>query len=116
MTQLAIGVAALNHDSKFAAAYERGIPKTEYWIYALEDSLDLVAKLPILAARIYSNVYGDGAALPALDKDADLVGMFYIYIPHSSVTTLVTYCFPETDGGSIQGTMSSCLGTATTTA
>ncbi|GJJ12088.1 hypothetical protein Clacol_006329 [Clathrus columnatus] len=75
MTQLAIGVAALNHDSKFAAAYERGIPKTEYWIHALEDSLDLVAKLPALAARIYSNVYHDGRALPSLDKDADLVGM-----------------------------------------
>jgi citrate synthase len=74
MTQLAIGVSALNHDSKFAAAYERGIPKTEYWTYALEDSLDLIAKLPALAARIYSNVYRNGAAVPALDKDADLVG------------------------------------------
>ena len=94
MTQLAIGVAALNHDSKFAAAYERGMPKTEYWIYALEDSLDLVAKLPALAARIYSNVYRDGAAIPTLDKDADLVGA-------DSCLTVVSIHLLKTDGGSI---------------
>lgn len=75
MTQLSIGVAALNHDSKFAAAYERGIPKTEYWIHAFEDSLDLLAKLPVLAARIYSNVYRNGDSSSAIDKDTDLVGM-----------------------------------------
>ena len=74
MTQLAIGVSALNHDSKFVAAYDRGIPKSEYWTHALEDSLDLIAKLPALAARIYTNVYRNGAALPAINKDADVVG------------------------------------------
>ncbi|KAK7693369.1 hypothetical protein QCA50_002937 [Cerrena zonata] len=31
MTQLGMGVAALNHDSAFAAAYEKGIKKAEYW-------------------------------------------------------------------------------------
>lgn len=75
MTQLSIGVAALNHDSKFATAYERGIPKTEYWIHAFEDSLDLLAKLPVLAARIYSNVYRNGNLSSVIDKDTDLVGM-----------------------------------------
>lgn len=78
MTQLAIGVSALNHDSKFVAAYDQGIPKSEYWTHALEDSLDLIAKLPSLAARIYSNVYRDGAALPPIDKDMDVVGKLYV--------------------------------------
>jgi citrate synthase len=75
MTQLGMGVAALNHDSKFAAAYERGVKKTEYWTYTLEDSLDLVAKLPALAARIYRNAYHPGKAIPGINKDLDLVGM-----------------------------------------
>src|ERR1700733_13283953 len=52
MTQLGIGVAALNHDSAFQAAYEKGMKKTEYWIHALDDCIDLVAKLPALAARL----------------------------------------------------------------
>lgn len=74
MTQLSIAVSALNHDSKFVAAYERGIPKSEYWISALEDSLDLIAKLPALAAKIYLNVYRNGAPVPAINKDIDVVG------------------------------------------
>jgi citrate synthase len=74
MTQLGMGVAALNHDSKFAAAYEKGIKKTEYWTYALQDSLDLIARLPALAARIYRNVYHPGKEIPAIDKEQDLVG------------------------------------------
>ena len=77
MTQLSIGVSALNHDSKFVAAYEQGIPKSDYWTHALEDSLDLIAKLPALAARIYANLYRGGAALPAIDKDVDVVGRCY---------------------------------------
>ncbi len=74
MTQLGMGVAALNHESKFQAAYERGIKKNEYWQYALEDSLDLLARLPALAARIYRNVYNPGQPLPKVNKDLDLVG------------------------------------------
>jgi hypothetical protein len=72
---MSIGVAALNHDSKFAAAYEKGIKKAEYWHYALEDALDLIAKLPSLAARIFTNVYKNGQALPTTSKDLDLIGM-----------------------------------------
>lgn len=32
--------------SKFAAAYQKGVHKKEYWKYTLEDILDLWAKLP----------------------------------------------------------------------
>lgn len=74
MTQLGIGVAALNHDSSFQAAYEKGIKKTEYWAHTLDDCINLIARLPALAARIYRNVYRPGTDIPAIDKDLDLVG------------------------------------------
>lgn len=74
MTQLAIGVAALNKESKFAAAYEKGIKKTEYWDPTFEDSIDLMAKLPALAARIYRNAYFPDKQIPAIDHNLDLVG------------------------------------------
>jgi len=77
MTQLGMGVAALNHDSKFVQAYNKGVPKLDYWIYALEDSVDLLAKLPALAARIYRNVHHPDLKLPsALDQNQDLVGNY----------------------------------------
>ncbi|KAH8833818.1 citrate synthase [Flagelloscypha sp. PMI_526] len=76
MTQLGMGVAALNHDSAFQAAYEKGIKKTEYWTYTLEDSLNLIAQLPALAARIYRNVYKNGTQVAEINKDLDLVGNY----------------------------------------
>lgn len=77
MTQLSMGVAALNSTSAFAAAYETGMKKSEYWKPTLEDSLALIARLPALAARIYNNVYRKGASLPAINKDLDLVGTYF---------------------------------------
>ncbi|ANB15629.1 citrate (Si)-synthase CIT1 [Sugiyamaella lignohabitans] len=72
MTQFSIAVSALNHDSKFAKAYERGIPKSEYWEYTFDDVIDLIAKLPQIAAKIYQNTYLGGGRLPgAIDANAD---------------------------------------------
>ncbi|KAG8754389.1 hypothetical protein FRC14_005112 [Serendipita sp. 396] len=83
MTQFGIAVASLNRNSKFAAAYEKGIKKTEYWTYTLEDSLDLIAKLPSIAARIYYNVRNPGKAGSsdssyslAINPKLDLVGNY----------------------------------------
>lgn len=74
MTQMGMAVAALNQESKFAAAYEKGVKKTEYWTYTLEDSLSLIAKLPALAARIYRNSFYPGKEIAPLKADQDLVG------------------------------------------
>merc|ERR1712039_378460 len=49
--------------------------KGEYWKYALEDSLTLVAKIPILAARIFRNVFFDGKHIPA-DPSLDWAGNY----------------------------------------
>jgi len=64
MTQLATAVAALNYNSKFAKAYEKGLNKADYWEPTFDDSIDLLAKLPTIAAKIYQNSYRGGGALP----------------------------------------------------
>jgi len=70
MAQLSLAVTALEHESEFAKAYAKGINKKEYWAYTFEDSMNLIAKLPTIAAKIYRNIYKDGkvAAVQA-DKD-----------------------------------------------
>jgi len=78
MTQLGMGVAALNHDSFFQAAYEKGVKKSEYWSHTFEDCMNLLARLPALAARIYRNVYKPGTDLAPIDKNSDLVGELVI--------------------------------------
>lgn len=54
MSQFSTGVLALQHHSKFAAAYAAGkANKHNYWELALDDSLDCIARSPIVAAMIY---------------------------------------------------------------
>ncbi|KAJ2033825.1 citrate (Si)-synthase, partial [Coemansia sp. S2] len=60
MSQLSLAVNALQHDSQFAKAYHAGINRKDYWDPVFEDSLDLLAKLPLVASRIYRNVFKDG--------------------------------------------------------
>lgn len=76
MTQFAAATAALNHDSAFSAAYTKGIKKAEYWSPTFDDSIDLIAKLPAVAARIYYNVHGKGDGKQAIDPNLDLIGNF----------------------------------------
>ncbi|WWC61672.1 citrate synthase, mitochondrial [Kwoniella dejecticola CBS 10117] len=70
MTQFSIAVNALNHDSAFAKAYSNGVHKREYWKTTFDDSMDLIAKLPNIAGRIFRNVFGDGK-LPSIDANKD---------------------------------------------
>jgi len=56
MTLLSQAVLALQPDSVFAEKYH-SMNKTEYWEAALEDSLNLTAKLPLIAAFIYRMKY-----------------------------------------------------------
>ena len=66
MTQLAVGVALLQRDSQFARQYEAGtLSKAEYWAPTYDDSITLVANLPLLAGAVYSNVLGREAGAGA---------------------------------------------------
>lgn len=71
MSQLSISVTALNHDSKFARAYANGVHKSKHWESVYEDSMDLIAKLPVIAAIIYQNAYKNGQNIKSIDRDAD---------------------------------------------
>ena len=51
-------------DSCFAQAYAKGFPKKDYWDPIYEDSMNLIAKLPGIAALIYRNTYFGGNKIP----------------------------------------------------
>lgn len=91
MTQFSSAVASLNHDSKFADAYNRGVKKTEYWQPTLEDSLDLIAKLPSIASRIYFNVYGKGDGKQVIDPSRDLIENFSHQLGYGDKEGLTDY-------------------------
>ena len=45
-------------------------------MHSLEDSMDLIAKLPVIAALIYNNLYRDGMNVCAIDPNLDWSGNF----------------------------------------
>ena len=57
MILLTQAVMSLGVNSSFAKKYKEGMKKDAYWEPALEDSLDLTAKLPVIAAFIYRYKY-----------------------------------------------------------
>lgn len=60
MTMFTVAVMALQTESVFAKAYADGMSKKEYWSYMYEDSLNLIARLPRIAAYIYRRKYKNG--------------------------------------------------------
>merc|ERR1711939_800329 len=70
MTQFSLGLQACQTESKFAKAYSDGVHKTKYWESTYEDAMDLIAKLPPIAAAIYRNTFYDGSIAP-INADLD---------------------------------------------
>jgi citrate synthase len=60
MTQFVVGIMALQTESNFAKAYAKGINKKDYWEYVFDDTMDLIARLPRIAAYIYRRKYKNG--------------------------------------------------------
>ncbi|PNF41146.1 putative citrate synthase 1, mitochondrial [Cryptotermes secundus] len=71
MSQFSSAITALNSESRFAEAYSSGVHKSKYWEYVYEDAMDLIAKLPVVAATIYRNTYRDGKGVGAIDTSKD---------------------------------------------
>jgi len=76
MAQFSAAITALNSESKFAKAYSEGVPKAKYWEYCFEDSMNLIAKLPTVAAIIYRNLYREGSSISSIDPSLDISANF----------------------------------------
>ncbi len=64
MTLFSLAILAMQGESHFTEAYDQGLSKEEYWIPTLEDSLDLTARAPAIAAFIYNYKFRDGQVIP----------------------------------------------------
>jgi citrate synthase len=57
MTQFVVGIMALQNESQFSKRYAAGMSKKDYWDVLFDDSMDLIARLPRIAAYIYRRKY-----------------------------------------------------------
>ena len=64
MAMLNTAILVMENESQFRKRYAEGMAKTDYWEPALEDSLNLLAVLPEIAAGLYRLRYDKGARIP----------------------------------------------------
>ncbi len=78
MTQFTIGIMAMQSESVFARRYAEGLAKSDYWDAVYEDSMNLIARLPRVAAYIYRRAFKDGQHIEpdtSLDYSANYAHM-----------------------------------------
>jgi len=116
MTQFAMAILALQRDSKFTHKYRAGMPKADYWDPMYEDVMDLLAKLPEIAARIYRRSYKGGhyiAPDPKLDWAANQAHMLGIDKPEFyDLMRLYLVIHSDHEGGNVSAHTCHLVGSA----
>ena len=75
MTQFVIGIMALQSECIFTKKYAEGVSKKDYWGYIYEDSMNLIARLPAVAAYVYRHKYKGGVSVSPI-HELDWAGNF----------------------------------------
>lgn len=118
MTQLAMGLLALQPGSKFGQKYRSGtLARKDYWIYTLEDALTLTGQIVPLSARIFRNVFFDGKHIPA-DTSLDWAGNYAQMLgvndseDFKDITRLYLMLHADHEGGNVSAHTTHLVGSA----
>merc|ERR1719207_355601 len=91
--------------------------KTDYWKATLQDSLNIVAKIPIVSARIFRNVFFDGKHIPT-DTSLDWAGNYANMLgvndseAFKDVTRLYLMLHADHEGGNVSAHTTHLVGSA----
>ena len=75
MTQFSTGIISMATDSIFQKAHRKGLNKNDYWDTTYEDVMNLIARLPVIAAYIYRRSFKDGTFIEP-DRNLDWAANF----------------------------------------
>ena len=116
MTQFSIAILSLRNESEFTKSYRNGMNKSQYWDPTFEDALNLIAKLPRIAAYIYRRNYHNEdyiSPLPNLDWSANFAHM--LGFSNSEFTDLIRLYMTihsDHEGGNVSAHTSHLVGSA----
>ncbi len=118
MVMFDTGILVMERESVFRKQYTEGMKKADYWMPTLEDSLDLIARLPGLAAGVYRLRFKKGDRIP-LKKDLDWAGnyarMLGIKDPDgrfANLMRLYLVLHSDHEGGNVSAHTCHCVGSA----
>ena len=122
MCMLATAVLVMERDSKFRQWYDRGMQREDYWRAMLGDSLNILAKLPVIAAGIYRMRYNHGNAMHwthGLDFAANYANMLGIADPMGTFAKLMRLYLnfhADHEGGNVSANACHTVGSALSSA
>jgi citrate synthase len=104
MAMLSGAVVVMQRESLFARCYNEGMSKKDYWDPMYEDSCNLLAKLPAIAAFIYRMKYKDDTPIasdPDLDFGGDFAHMMGIAPPYDDVARMYFILHADHESGNV---------------
>jgi len=118
MCMLDTAILVMERESKFREGYSEGAKREDYWKFMLEDSLDLLAKLPGIAAGIYRMRFNKGRRIsykPELDWSENYARMLGVKDPNGEFADcirlyLVLHC--DHEGGNVSAHTCHVVGSA----
>ncbi len=116
MTLFSAAVLALQTESVFANAYKKGIAKKDYWDPMYEDVMNLIARLPRVAAYIYRRLYKNDIHIepdPKLDWAANFAHMLgYDDFDVKRLMRLYLTIHADHEGGNVSAHATHLVGSA----
>ncbi|MGZ3706220.1 MAG: citrate (Si)-synthase, eukaryotic, partial [Bdellovibrionota bacterium] len=116
MTQVMTGILCMQTDSVFAKKYAEGANKKDYWSFVYEDSMNMIASLPQVAAYVYRRKYHGGKTIapdPQLDWGANFAHMLgYDNQGFQELMRLYMTIHADHEGGNVSAHTSHLVGSA----
>jgi citrate synthase len=118
MAMLNTAILVMEKESVFRKWYDKGMTKDQYWIPTLEDALQLLAKLPGIAAGVYRIRFNKGDLIPytpGLDWGGNYANMLGLPDPDGSFAKLMRlylhfHC--DHEGGNVSANTCHTVGSA----
>jgi citrate synthase len=104
MTMFSAGILAMQRDSVYARRYAEGMKKTDYWDPTYEDAMNLLARLPTLAAYIYRMKYKGDVIIPSdpkLDWGGNFAHMLGQVKPYDDVARMYFILHSDHESGNV---------------
>lgn len=104
MTMFSAAILAMQRESVFVQRYNAGISKMDYWDATYEEALDLLAKLPQIAAYIFRMKYRSDTIIPPdpkLDMGGNFAHMMGIGKPYDDVARLYFILHSDHESGNV---------------
>lgn len=102
MAMFSSSVMIMQKESVFMKRYNEGMNKNDYWDATYEDGMNLLARLPEIAAYIYRRKYKDGDVIssdPNMDMGGNFAHMMGIDKPYDEVARMYFIIHSDHESG-----------------